>query len=119
MDLCSTFDLDEVDTEGEPDRLDEVDSVATSICREPHASWLTRILTLVHKNQGSSTSSRHENLYYSPYDLDYYIKLFSKICLWGNVMNTEFKSTAVVATSSDVESSFRSLKHGILMTRVE
>lgn len=56
----------------------------------------------------------HLNVFYDKDDLDKYLALFSTIALWSNIMNSLFGSTATVATSADVESSFNALKNGIL-----
>lgn len=58
--------------------------------------------------------SYHHSVYYcTAQDQLMYVKLFSSITLWSNVMNRLFGSSAVAATSSDVESYFKSLKSGI------
>lgn len=64
------------------------------------------------------STSYHENLYFSPQDKAMYLKLFSTIVLRSNVMNSKFKSSTEVATSSDVESFFKSLKYGILKQKM-
>lgn len=61
-----------------------------------------------------TTESSHQNVYYNPKAKDFYIKLFSTVSLYSNIMNKAFGSTASTATSSDVESSFNSLKNNIL-----
>lgn len=106
--LCSTHVLDDTDN-GSANLKQEVDHEAEKLCEVTVSPWLTSIIQSSYKNE----KSIHENLYYSPDDVKYYSLLFSKICLWSNVMNSKFKSTTTVATSSDVESSFKNLKYYI------
>lgn len=116
--LCTTFDFideDDKDDEEKPDEINEADPEAEELCKEPEPDWLTKIVSNANTTE---LFGLHENLYYNPNDLKYYIKLFSTICLWSNIMNLKFKSSTFVATSSDVESSFRSLKHGILNNKI-
>lgn len=83
--------------------------------------WINQIIEQVGISDGDDETS-HANLYYSPSDKDFYVRLFSTISLWSNVMNSSFGCTTTVATSSDIESSFKSLKHGITrgkMVRVD
>lgn len=61
---------------------------------------------------------QHGNLYYSPKEKNFYTKIFSTIPLWSNVMNKLFGSSNTVATSSDVESNFKTLKTGIIGRRM-
>lgn len=61
---------------------------------------------------------QHSNLYFSPDEKKFYIKLFATIPLWSNLMNTLFESNRTVATSSDVESNFKTLKTVIIGRRM-
>lgn len=72
--------------------------------------WITNII----KTVPIETNGEHLNAFYNKSESNMYVKLFSTIVLWSNVMNASFGSKADVATSSDVESSFKSLKNGIL-----
>lgn len=76
------------------------------------STWINEIIEKVITK--SPIDGNHDNLYYSPGDKEMYVRLFSSIALWSNVMNPIFGSTTTVATSSDVESHFKSLKTGIL-----
>lgn len=75
-----------------------------------NTQWIDEII----KKVPVITTGTHLNLFYNKNDYDMYVKFFSTIVLWSNVMNKSFGSTATVATSADVESSFNSLKNGIL-----
>lgn len=55
----------------------------------------------------------HESLYYSPKEKQKFVTIFSSLVLWSNVMNPVFGTSLAVATSSDVESYFKTLKTGI------
>lgn len=61
-----------------------------------------------------NSDNYHASVYYSERDKITYVKLLASIPLWSNIMNQIFESTTEVATSSDVESYFKSLKSGIL-----
>lgn len=60
----------------------------------------------------------HENLYYNPKKEDFYLKLFSTICLWSNVMAPVFQSDTMTATSSDIESNFKTIKSSMLQNKI-
>lgn len=75
-----------------------------------NTDWINNIIETV----PIETNGEHLNVFYNKSDSKMYVKLFSTVALWSNVMNASFGSTADVATSSDVESSFKSLKNGIL-----
>lgn len=75
-----------------------------------NTQWIDEIINKV----PIITTGTHLNLFYNKNDLKIYVNMFSTIILWSNVMNKSFGSTATVATSADVESSFNSLKNGIL-----
>lgn len=60
----------------------------------------------------------HGNLYFMSHDRKLYVTVFSSITLWSNIMNSTFESSTEVATSSDIESFFKSLKHGILQMKM-
>lgn len=73
--------------------------------------WVEDITKKVVIKKGESY---HHSVYYcTAQEQLMYVKLFSSITLWSNVMNRLFGSSAVAATSSDVESYFKSLKSGI------
>lgn len=61
-----------------------------------------------------NSENYHASVYFSALDKITYVKLLSSIPLWSNIMNRVFESATEVATSSDVESYFKSLKSGIL-----
>lgn len=75
----------------------------------PNSEWIDEIIKKVH----IVTTGTHLSLFYTK-DISMYVKLFSTIVLWSNIMIASFGSTAAAATSSDVESSFNALKNGIL-----
>lgn len=74
----------------------------------------TELIDDIIKSVPIAKNGDHLNLFYDKGDQSLYVKLFSTIVLWSNIMNTVFGSKAAVATSADVESSFNSLKNGIL-----
>lgn len=76
-------------------------------------TWIIQIIDTVELTSADE-GDLHDNIYYSPKDKNFYVKLFSTIPLWGNVMSGLYGSTTTTATSADVESSFKSLKNGIL-----
>lgn len=107
--LCTTHD-EKVDYADYSDNL-ESDDPDRDLEYDADIKWLDEIIGRVSKK---TSENYHENVYFTPGDKEMYVKMFSSIVLWSNVMNPMFKSAASVATSSDVESFFKSLKHGIL-----
>lgn len=73
---------------------------------------------IIQKVPVKKANSGHLNLYYDKEGEETFIQILSTIPLWSNIMNESFGSTSNVATSSDVESSFNSLKNGILAGKV-
>lgn len=69
---------------------------------------------IIEKVRVKNINGGHLNVYFDRAGEKDYIRMLSTIPLWSNIMNKSFQSTADVATSSDVESSFNSLKNGIL-----
>lgn len=76
-------------------------------------SWIENIIAEVVITDDVDQRA-HDNLYFNPGVEKFYIKLFSTIPLWSNLMNSLFESSRTVATSADVESNFKSLKTGII-----
>lgn len=72
--------------------------------------WITEIINKV----SIIDSGPHDNIYFNADDKAMYIKIFSTITLWSNVMNSSFVSTTTTATSADVEGYFKDLKTLIL-----
>lgn len=79
--------------------------------------WIEEIISKVVINR-EMPKEQHGNLYYSPKEKNFYTKIFSTIPLWSNVMNNLFATSKTVATSSDVESNFKTLKTGIIGRRM-
>lgn len=110
--LCSTHD-EHFDYAEESDVLEsETEDTDKNLDYDTDSTWINEIIEKVITK--SPIDGNHDNLYYNPGDKEMYVKLFSSIALWSNVMNPIFGSTTTVATSSDVESHFKSLKTGIL-----
>lgn len=113
--LCSTHD-ETIDYAGDSDTLQPTEmSTDDGLNFDVDCKWIDEIIETITIKK---SKSYHENLYYSPRDKAMYVKIFSTIVMWSNVMNSKFKSSAEVATSSDVESFFKSLKHGILKQKM-
>lgn len=93
-----------------PDYAEESNEWSEDSEVDVNTQWIDDII----KKVPIVETGHHLNVLYSGSDKGIYVKLFSTIVLWSNVMNNSFGSTAAVATSSDVESSFNSLKNGIL-----
>lgn len=102
--LITTY--DETDYGDEDTKLEDTDLNIDVDC-----TWIQQIIAEVIIFKGEK--GWHENLYYSAGDKDLWAQKFSTIALWSNVMNKEFRSASTVATSSDVESTFKSLKRSI------
>lgn len=107
--LCSTHE-ENADYASDFDAL-ETEHTERDMDYKADETWIDEI---IEKVIITKSENQHENLYYSPGDKGMFVKLFSSIVLWSNVMNPIFGSTAEVATSSDVESYFKTLKTGIL-----
>lgn len=109
--LCSTHD-ENVNYAEDSDVLDlEVEDTETNLDYNADSNWLNEIIEKVIVTK--SENQYHDNLYYSRADMKMYVKIFSSIVLWSNVMNPLFGSSTLVATSSDVESYFKTLKTAI------
>lgn len=102
--LITTY--DEADYADDEAKLEDTDLDVNVDC-----AWIEQVIADIAISDGGKGS--HENLYYSPGDKYLYAKKFSTIVLWSNVMNKPFSSTSTLATSSDVESTFKSLKRSI------
>lgn len=107
--LCRTHDDDESYGNDSANENDD-ENTDKNLDFNANSSWLDEIISSVDIRK----SGTHENLYYSPLDKKMYVRQFSSIVLWSNVMNAKFGSSRDLATSSDVESFFKSLKNGIL-----
>lgn len=112
-DLCSTHD-ESTDYSENSEIFHEHDPDKDMDFNAGH-KWIDKILENV---PIIKSKKYHDNLYYSGSDKNMYVKLFSSIVLWSNVMNPLFDSSSDVATSCDVESFFKSLKHGILQQKM-
>lgn len=114
--LCSTHNesldyADDSDT-SEANEIDTNDGLNVNV----DTKWIQEIIEAIPIKKKSKEC--HENLYYDPKATKMYVKLFSTIVMWSNVMNAKFKSTQEAATSSDIESFFKSLKYGILKRKM-
>lgn len=108
--LLTTFD--------EQADYDEDDKPAdTELDVNENSLWIEEIIDKVPIVR-EMPKEHHGNLYFSPDDKPFYIRLFSTIALWSNVMNPLFESNRTVASSSDVESNFKTLKTGIIGRRM-
>lgn len=118
LSLCSTHD-ENVDyasheTELEGDDIFEGND-DTPMDLNFTTGWIDDILEKVLECVQVESQSCHENAYFcNEGEKKIFVNLFSTIALWSNIMNPIFKSKNEVATSSDVESYFKSFKVGIL-----
>lgn len=101
--LCKTHD------ENEYEASTESESPNNDLDFNADSGWLSELVSKV----PITSSGSHENLYYSPDDVQMFSKLFSSIVLWSNIMNHKYGSSSKVATSSDVECFFKLLKRNI------
>lgn len=112
--LCSTFD-ECMDYGIDPDGLKNSENLSSEesfMDLNLSTGWIDGILNTV-------TIKKSENYHVSAFFCDdkergTFVKLFSSIALWSNIMNEKFGSKNETATSSDIESYFKSLKVGIL-----
>lgn len=111
--LCCTHDETQ-DYTDDPNILQPVDW-DKDMDLNANTTWIEEIISRV----TITTSEKcHENAFHcGAKDKNMFVKLFSSIVLWSNIMNPVFGSSAEVATSSDVESYFKSLKNGILKSK--
>lgn len=110
MQFCATQDASVFDEINSEDTNIKIDSEFMSIFNneadtEEHL-WLSEII-----NSIEYANTGHENLYYSPNLVKTLKSIFSRIPLWSNIMNAIFNSKNTTATSSDIESYFKSIKH--------
>lgn len=105
---------DAIDYTDDVDGLESDDS-DNNLNYDADVQWIEEIIRQVTRNESKSC---HDNLYFSPDDEAMFVKIFSSIVLWSNVTNSMFSSTTLTATSSDVESYFKSLKSGILRRKM-
>lgn len=106
--LCSTHNADE-DYASESDVL-EKDDADKDLDFSADSGWIEEIIGEV---DIETSPGSHESLYYSPKEKQKFVTIFSSLVLWSNVMNPVFGTSLAVATSSDVESYFKTLKTGI------
>lgn len=109
--LCNTFD-ESMDYASDSGELENLENEETFMDLNFTTGWIDDILNsvVVKKSQ-----NYHESAYFcNEKEKELFVKLFSSIALWSNIMNPKFGSENKVATSSDVESYFKSLKVGIL-----
>lgn len=88
------------------DYADDFDDLNEDYEIDADTQWVNDIIDKV----PIAESGAHLNVFYSKNDVSMFMKLLSKMVLWSNIMNNSFGSTATLATSADVESSFKSLK---------
>lgn len=114
LDLCATHEFNfEVDGEDPTNYLEEVQESEEEIQEQPDDAWLQEIISKVPITNDVSKKSTG-NIYYCEYDKNKFVKLMSTLPLWSNIMNEIFDSQFTTATSQDVESYFKTLKHHIL-----
>lgn len=89
---------------------DDMNFRSSTKCRIS-TKWIHDIIENV---RVKNVNGGHLNIYFDTEGEKDYIQMLSTIPLWSNIMNESFRSTSAVATSSDVESSFNSLKNGIV-----
>lgn len=107
--LCSTHNEND-DYENDFDSLED-ENIETDLNFNADSGWINDIIKDV---PIKNSKNYHASVYFSQCDKDTYVKLLSSIPLWSNIMNPIFGSSTEVATSSDIESFFKSLKTGIL-----
>lgn len=117
--LCSTHNVSD-DYASDSDQGDvENGAIEKDLNFNADSGWIDDIIKEV---SISKSENYHESVYFSGRDKEMYVKMLSSIALWSNIMNPIFGSSTLVATSSDVESYFKSLKTGIIgrkMLRVD
>lgn len=90
---------------------DSDENIAEEMNFNADLSWIDDIINEV---PITKSETYHQNVFFSGTEKKMCINLLSTIVLWSNIMNQKFESSAEVATSSDVESYFKSLKTGVL-----
>lgn len=108
LELCSTHDAN-VDY---ANNSEDMEAETEILDYNANSNWIQEIAANVIITT-SSKGQYHDNLYYCKDDAKMYTKIFSSIVLWSNVMGPIFESSTAVATSSDVESYFKTLKTAI------
>lgn len=109
--LCSTFD-ETMDYESDSMELESSEKEETFMDLNFTTVWIHDILNSVVVKK---SSNYHQSAYLSDKEeSEKFVKIFSSFALWSNIMNPIFRSKNETATSSDVESYFKSLKVGIL-----
>lgn len=105
--LCSSYD-ESADYETPPtdEKSDE-----TYLEFDADTEWLDNIIASV---TVKSSPEYHDSVFYSPNDTQKFKTIFSSIPLWSNIMKPIYGLPEVASTSSDCESHFKSIKHGIL-----
>lgn len=94
------------------DNSEDLESEHENLDYNANSNWVQKLAANVIITK-SSKGQYHDNLYYCKDDAEMYMKIFSSIVLWSNVMGPIFESSTAVATSSDVESYFKTLKTAI------
>lgn len=111
--LCATH--NEYAEYAEELEITEENDDANDLVFDVNNTWIEDIIAKVPIKK---SDEYHQNAYYCPQNKKMYMNIFSSIALWSNVMNNVFHSTNTVATSSDVESYFKSLKCGVLQKKM-
>lgn len=81
-------------------------------------SWLQDIIANVPIIETNNNSATNDNAFYGVYEIDKFVKILATIPLWSNIMNEKFDSSFTTATSQDVESNFKTLKHQVLSQKM-
>lgn len=117
LSLCATHDFDfekEHLHEDQTENLEEVQESENEYQEQPDDAWLKEIINKVPITSEGLGAEAIDNIYYIAYEKDKYIKLLSTIPTWSNIMNGIFTSQYLTATSQDVESYFKTLKHHVM-----
>lgn len=118
--LCSTHVLE---PDGENEAADgakvENDSEIEDLAENDdssHGDWLNEIIEKVRITNDAENCFHElvENAFYCEYDRKKFVHLLLNLPLWSNIMVTLFESEYLTATSQDVESNFKTLKHHVL-----
>lgn len=115
--LCSTHILEDVDFDCDVDfHMDEGQN--SDVLQDESADgWLQKIIEKVPLSNERADKDLIENAFFCAYDkheVQKFVRLLEDLPLWSNIMVEIFGSEYTTATSQDVESNFKTLKHHVL-----
>lgn len=110
--LCSTHIWEDTEVENNIDCSDNANEKSSVVDDVADDGWLQKIIERITVNN-ADYDDLVENAFYCEYDKQIYINILVNLPLWSNIMVNVYGSKYTTATSQDVESNFKTLKHHV------